>query len=194
MDNLKIMEAYEYAKVKHEGQTRKDGTPYINHPVQVSKMVKKYFGDDPRIEDYVIAAYLHDTVEDTDVTIEEIKSLFGDFVAHLVSGVTSDKKLQHEMGKTEYLCYKMLNMDDTVLNLKLCDRLSNIIDLVNAPENFQTKYISETITILDYVQSNREVNNIQKNIIDEIILTINNLENNNILIKSKKEKYFNNYN
>ena len=83
----KIKEAYEFADKAHDGQKRKSGDPYISHPVEVAKILIEYGADDASI----IAALLHDTVEDTDVTLDDIKKQFGEEVALLVDGVTKLK-------------------------------------------------------------------------------------------------------
>ena len=177
----KMDEAYNVAKKKHEGQTRKDGNPYIVHPLKVAEITKKYFYNHPRINQLITAAYLHDTVEDTDETIDEIKQNFGEYVAYLVAGVTNDEHMKKRMGKTAYLCDKMLNMDEDILSLKLCDRLANILDLTNVPDDFIEKYEIETIVIIDYLLTNRNVNNIQMEIIKEINAQINSLRKAKIL-------------
>lgn len=171
----KMKEAYEVAEEKHKGQTRKDGTPYINHPIKVAELVNKYFSNHPRINELVTAAYLHDTVEDTDMTIDIIKEKFGEYVAYLVAGVTKDNSLKRKVGKTVYLSNEIVNMEEDILNLKLCDRLANILDLCNAPDDFVEKYEIETIVILNYLLTNRKVTKTQMEIIKEINTQINNL-------------------
>ena len=165
----KMNEAYKFAKEKHIGQFRKDGTPYIYHPIKVAEIIKNFFPYHPRLNELITAAYLHDTVEDTNTNIDEIKQKFGEYVAYLVNGVTNEENMKKTMGKTNYLCNKMLNMDEDVLNLKLCDRLANILDLNNVPLDFIEKYETETIIIINYLSTNKNLTDIQK----EIIKTIN---------------------
>lgn len=164
----KMNEALSFATAKHSKQSRKDGTPYITHPIQVAEIVKKYFQDHPRINEMVTAAYLHDTVEDTDTSVEEIKAQFGEYVGHLVEGVTSNKNMVDKIGKAEYLSDKMANMDDDTLNLKLCDRLANILDLEHVPQDFKKRYVEETIIIVSYLLSNRSITDKQKELLREI--------------------------
>ncbi len=166
-ENL-IRKAQALAMEKHKNQARQDGKPYIEHPILVDKLVKAFFKDEAKIEQLEMAAFLHDTLEDTDITLEDIKYQFGNYVAYLVLGVTNDKTLMKKMGKTNYLCNKMVNMKEDVLNLKLCDRLANILDLVNAPRRFQEKYIIETATIIDYLLKNKKLNSKQVKIIEAI--------------------------
>ena len=91
MDNNKVYEAYLMAKEKHRGQKRMDGRPYIAHPIMVARLVKKYLSNEERLDEIIMAAYLHDTIEDTDTTYEEIEEKFGSYVAYLVMGVTNDE-------------------------------------------------------------------------------------------------------
>jgi len=181
----KMNDAYIFAKQKHEGQVRQDGSAYIHHPVKVATIIKKYFSNHHKINELITASYLHDVLEDTNTSEEEIKEKFGEYVAHLVNGVTNNKEKKNLMGKTNYLCNKMLNMDEDILNLKLCDRLANILDLKNANENFREKYEIETTIIINYLLSNRTLTNIQTEIIKEITKEINILRKKKILKLSK---------
>lgn len=181
----KMNDAYNFAKKQHEGQIRQDGSSYINHPIKVAEIIKKYFPKHPKINEFIAAAYLHDVVEDTDTTIDEIREKFGEYVAYLVNGVTNDKKQKDTMGKTNYLCNKMLNMNEDVLNLKLCDRLSNVIDLNNASPDFIEKYEIETTIILNYLLTNKKLTDIQMEIIKIINKQINNLRKQKILKLTK---------
>lgn len=177
----KMEEAYKFAREKHKGQIRLNGTSYIEHPCKVAEIITNYFKDYLNVNSLLIAAYLHDTLEDTNTTIDEIKDKFGDYVLNLVKGVTNDEKKIKIMGKTDYLCNKMLNMEDDVLNLKLCDRLANVLDLKNAPDDFVNKYEIETIVILSYLVSNRKLNSVQLEIIKEINDNINKLRREKVL-------------
>lgn len=89
--------AYEFARLKHSGQTRLDGSPYINHPVKVAELVKEKFNISPVINELITVSYLHDVVEDTNVSIEEIKDRFGPFVASIVLELTSDEKFKRDV-------------------------------------------------------------------------------------------------
>ena len=93
--------ALEYATKKHEGKFRKgyDHKPYITHPIEVSKLVEKYMKDDPEMEKYKVAALLHDTLEDTDATYEELEKLFGKDIADIVQEVTNNDDEKERLGK-----------------------------------------------------------------------------------------------
>ncbi|MDD6252576.1 MAG: HD domain-containing protein [Candidatus Cryptobacteroides sp.] len=134
-----ISGAYALAEEAHRPQKRKSGLPYILHPLAVALIVVEEMRQtDPAI---VCAALLHDVVEDTDHTIEEIRSLFGDDVATLVAAVTKPNKqqvdnFQHILGS--------VNKDVRVLILKLSDRLHNMRTLDSMKPQKQWKIASET--------------------------------------------------
>ena len=181
----KMKEAYNFAKQKHEGQVRRNGSAYISHPIKVVEIIKDYFSNHPKINEFITAAYLHDTIEDTDTTIDEINQNFGEYVAYLVNGVTNNEKMKKVMGKTNYLCDKMLNMNEDILNLKLCDRLANVLDLIAVSSDFVEKYEIETTIIINYLLTNRTVTDIQREIIKRINEQINCLRKQKILKLSK---------
>ena len=173
-------EAIIFATIKHKGQTRKDNTPYIKHPLSVSLNVLTYYdGDD--LETVLISSLLHDTLEDTTATKEEIVSKFGDKVYQMVNELTSDKAVQNTIGKEKYLSIKMTNMSEDALTVKLCDRLDNVCDLVNTDNtNFRDRYINETYGIINYILDNRVLSSSQLILLKEIIT--------NLLILSKDRK------
>lgn len=159
-----IRRALEYAYIKHNGQTRKDGSKYIVHPIMVADHVMNYLDE----EEYIIAGLLHDTVEDTSATYEEIEKYFGNKVAELVNELTSVDGEVEKIGKTLYLSNKLVNMSEKALVIKLCDRLHNVYDLINSPIDFRKRYIIETEDILSYLEKNRDLNNMHKDIIKDI--------------------------
>ena len=95
-DLQRIRDAYAFAAEAHKDQKRKSGEPYIIHPIAVARIVAEEFelGANP-----VIAAFLHDVVEDTPVTIDDIRRRFGDDVAFLVGVVTKKKKEKYDLSK-----------------------------------------------------------------------------------------------
>ena len=124
--------AINYATEKHDGQTRKSGEPYITHPLAVAVSIIEWGMD----IDSVLAGVLHDTVEDTDATLEEIEELFGRDVAFLVDGVTKVSQARSGMRDLEsYLPSTRDNLtklliavgqDVRVIIIKLADRLHNM--------------------------------------------------------------------
>lgn len=174
MNQKNVQKALNYATKKHFGQKRKypSTKDYINHPIEVANLVLRYCYNFENIEDLIIVAYLHDTIEDTDATYKEIENIFGLKVAKLVSELTNDKKKKKELGKTKYLSIKMKNMSDDALTIKLCDRLSNISDLMYADEEFRTKYINETLFLINSIVTERQLLKIHFNIINTILIVL----------------------
>ena len=124
-----ILRAYQMAKKAHAGTRRKSGEPYIFHPLAVALIAVKEVGLGPIA---VIAALLHDVVEDTEITLDELRMVFGDRVAKIVDGVTKIEDVmllqQSESKQAENYRKILLSMcnDAYVIFLKLCDRLHNM--------------------------------------------------------------------
>jgi len=143
-DLARIRDAFEFAREAHSGQFRKTGQPYIIHPVAVARIVadELKLGANP-----VIAAFLHDVVEDTPHPIEEIKERFGDDVAFLVNVVTKKKKDKYSQSKQIDNFKQMLesiNYDIRALLIKLSDRLHNMRTLSSMRGDKQMKIAGET--------------------------------------------------
>lgn len=129
-----ICASIEFAAEKHRFQTRKnkEKTPYISHPIGVAYNLMKI--GDVRESPVIIGALLHDTVEDTQTTFEEIEQKFGTDVANLVKEVTDDKSLSKEARKRLQVinaAYK----SKSAAQIKLADKLFNLTDLLNNPPN-----------------------------------------------------------
>jgi len=148
-DLKEIEKAYLYAKEKHEGQFRRTGEAYINHPLCVALILTSIHAD----KETIIAALLHDILEDTDTTKEELTSLFGKTVTHLVDGVTKINGINVST-ENEYLTsyYKKIivgmSEDVRVIIIKLADRLHNIRTLYVLPVEKQKRKAKETLEIL----------------------------------------------
>jgi GTP pyrophosphokinase len=150
-------DAFKFMKTKHGIQERKTGGYYFEHPRRVASLVIK-FKDSYRIEDLLIIALLHDVLEDTNATYEQIEDQFGTMIADTVLELTSDKELtKTEQSKQEYLAEKMVNMSSYALVIKLCDRLDNVGDLAKMSNEFRTRYIQETLYILGRIDRERKV-------------------------------------
>ena len=157
-----LAKAITFAQQKHEGQVRKaTGLPYITHLSGVALLIN-LLKRSKNLESLMCAAYLHDTLEDTSTTSEEIQKEFGDLIASLVIELTSDKGQIAKQGKTNYLQDKMLRMSSYALTLKLCDRLHNVSD---SPAS---KTVGETLDIINFLESNRKLNETQRKIINYI--------------------------
>lgn len=116
--------AAEWAKKKHEDTyaVRKSTlNPYWVHPDNVAHLAKAYGGT----KEEIIAAIAHDTIEDTNTTYNEIKTLFGKKVADLVKEVTNNNDEILKVGKEKYMSDKLLHLSDSALFVKLCDMLHN---------------------------------------------------------------------
>ena len=143
-----VRKAYEFAKKKHEGQFRKSGEPYFSHPAEVAYILAELKMDIPTI----IAGLLHDTVEDTDTSLEEIEKLFGKEVAFIVKGVTKleDYRFQSKEEKDAEAFRNLLISlaeDIRVLIVKLADRLHNMRTLESMSRESQIRNAKETLTI-----------------------------------------------
>lgn len=148
-DQLAFVEsAYQFANEAHKGQTRASGQPYIVHPTQVAGTLAT-LGLDP---DTVAAGFLHDTVEDTPVTNDEIKEKFGPDVAFIVDGVTKLNKYQYKSHQ-EFLAENHRKMliamakDLRVILVKLADRLHNMHTLEHLRPDKQRRIAAETLDI-----------------------------------------------
>ena len=141
-----IDRAFVTAEQKHEGQLRKSGDPYITHPVAVAEILAELGLDQPTI----IAALLHDTVEDTGYSLDELKSDFGAEVASLVDGVTKLDKLTYGPTAEAETLRKMviaMSKDVRVLVIKLADRLHNARTWKFVPPESAARKARETIDI-----------------------------------------------
>ena len=144
-----VLKAFEFANEAHKGVRRRSGEPYIIHPIAVAKIVVNEIGLGYKS---IVAALLHDVVEDTDYTVDDIKRLFGEKIASLVDGLTKIKaamdtdggNLQAENFKRIILT---LNDDVRVVLIKLADRLHNIRTIGSMPDYKKDKILSETMYI-----------------------------------------------
>jgi len=161
-------EALKYATQAHAGQTRSGGDPYITHPMRVADHIRKY-KQSHNLDALISAAYLHDTIEDTDTTQEVLHDLFGGLVASLVKELTSDPEQIKKMGKAAYLSHKMAVMSSYGLVIKLADRLDNVKDITTArTPQWRAKYAAETNQILDYIEKTRALSGTHKKLISLI--------------------------
>src|SRR6266436_4960412 len=148
-DDLSIIKkAYDFSLKYHQGQSRASGDPYLVHPLEVALVLAEMKMDPVA----VAAGLLHDSVEDTSVTIVDIRKEFGEQVAHIVEGVTKISKIDfatREEQQAENLRKMMLAMVDDirVVLIKLADRLHNMRTLEHLPPDRQQKIAKETLEI-----------------------------------------------
>lgn len=133
MNNLaKLLQAASFAAKKHRYQKRKgdDAEPYVNHPLEVANLLANV----GKVEDYDIlcAAVLHDTIEDTETTKEELTELFGETVCGYVLEVTDDKTLSKAERKLKQIEHAP-HLSSGAKHVKLADKISNITDVMNNP-------------------------------------------------------------
>ena len=148
LDRGRLFSAFTYADNAHSGQLRKDGSPYITHPLAVAEIVADLELD----TDSIIAALLHDCIEDTGATHEEIAKLFGPAVADLVEGVTKLTRVQYTSKEEEQMenLRKMLMAmakDIRVILIKICDRLHNMRTMEYQSPRKQREKALETMEI-----------------------------------------------
>jgi len=150
------LKALDLSLTAHDGQTRKSGEPYIVHPILVAAITAKISNDETMVQ----AALLHDVVEDTSFTIEDLEVAFGDDVAHMVEGLTKIVEIRDEelvpSGSDERLINSALTFrkmliasikDVRVLVIKLCDRLHNMLTLDALREEKQKRIAEETLVV-----------------------------------------------
>ena len=148
-----IQKAFDFANEAHKGVRRRSGEPYILHPIAVAKIVVSNIGLGCKS---IMAALLHDVVEDTDYTVDDLKSLFGEKVATLVEGLTKIKTVLDNEDKAEQKSMQAenfkrilltLNDDVRVVLIKLADRLHNCRTIEFMPEHKRDKILSETMFV-----------------------------------------------
>lgn len=157
-----IRKAIKFAAEKHKGQERKiSELPYVVHPLEVAFIISKY-KNSKRLDELMVAAILHDTLEDTETNFIEISTEFTPLVASLVLELTSDTDEMKKIGKNEYLKKKLVGLSNYALLLKLADRLANISD------NPKIAYALDTIELIKHIELNRILTKSQALIIAEI--------------------------
>ncbi len=147
-DQAYINKAFQYAYDGHNGQNRKSGEPYITHPLHVALYLCELNFD----KETIAAALLHDLIEDTDITYEDLKKEFGEEVADIVDGVTKLDKIKYssnEEAKADAIRKMVIAMskDIRVLILKLADRLHNIQTIEYHQDWKQEKIANETLYV-----------------------------------------------
>ena len=149
-DLPKVQKAFELGKEKHNTQKRKSGEPYFMHPIAVTKILANMGAD----TDTLVAALLHDTVEDTDLTLKEIDKAFNGDVASLINGVTKlepkdveDKPTLDDQIETLRKVFRVMEEDIRVMIIKLVDRLHNMQTIEHLAVERQKTMSQETLDI-----------------------------------------------
>ena len=144
-----INKAFNFARQAHKGVRRLSGEPYIMHPIAVARIAVEEMGLGSTS---ICAALLHDVVEDTDYTVEDISNIFGERIAHIVDGLTKISGGifgDRASAQAENFKKLLLTMSDDirVILIKICDRLHNMRTLASQPANKQYKIAGETMYI-----------------------------------------------
>lgn len=163
-----ITQAFNFARHAHDGVRRLSGEPYIMHPLAVALIASKEIGLGSTS---ICSALLHDVVEDTDYTVEDIKNIFGPKIAQIVDGLTKisggifgDKaSLQAENFRKLLLT---MSDDIRVILIKICDRLHNMRTLASQPANKQYKIAGETMYIYAPLANRLGLNKIKSELED----------------------------
>jgi (p)ppGpp synthase/HD superfamily hydrolase len=148
----KIIRAISFASIKHEQQRRKGGRhiPYINHPIEVVRLLWEV--GKVREEDVLLAGILHDTIEDTHTTPEELEEAFGKNVRELVQEVSDDKSLSKAERKRLQIIHAP-HKSDGAKQIKLADKCANLYDIIHSPPDWsierKMEYFWWAISVVD---------------------------------------------
>ncbi len=169
-DDISLIEkAYRTAERAHKDQLRKSGEPYIIHPLSVALILAELEMD----KETIAAGLLHDVVEDTEVTTQELEKEFGPDVAHLVDGLTKLNKLQYHGDKMEFQADNLRKMflamakDIRVIIIKLADRLHNMRTLRFQPPQKQQEIARETLDIYSPIAQRLGISKIKVELDDQ---------------------------
>jgi GTP pyrophosphokinase len=189
-DKALIKKAYDFAQKAHEGVKRKSGEPYFNHLFGTAKNIAEL----GMSATTVVAGFLHDTIEDTNVTAEDIKKEFGDEILFLVEGVTKLGKIRHQ-GTARYdeslrKLFVAMSQDIRVLIIKLCDRLHNMRTLEFVPKEKQLRIAKETLEIYAPIAYRLGIKKLQRDLEDIAFKYVYPVEYEEIkrIMKARREK------
>ena len=191
-DRKMITDAYLLAKEKHDGVYRKSGEPYIQHPIEVAYILATLQGGPATLA----AGFLHDVVEDTDVTVDDIKKKFGEDVAFLVDSLTKIQrmKLSHRNeadfeAEDHRKIFLGMAKDVRVILVKLADRLHNMRTLDSLSSERQKALSKETLDVFTPIAHRLGIYTIQSELEDLSLKYLEKEKYNNILLKlNEKEK------
>ncbi len=167
-DTEKIEQAYQYALKQHEGQFRASGLPYISHIIEVCYILASLNAGPSTL----VAGFLHDTVEDTSTTLDEIKVMFGEDVCMLVDGVTKIQQLSKRNRDSEFVAeghrkiFIAMARDIRVIIIKLADRLHNMRTLQYCSPQKQKRISKETIEVYAPIAHRLGINRIKSELED----------------------------
>jgi GTP diphosphokinase / guanosine-3',5'-bis(diphosphate) 3'-diphosphatase len=149
-DRTRVKSAYELGFKVHDGQKRKSGEPFFSHPITVAKILSDWGAD----TDTLIAALLHDSVEDTPLTIDEVETTYGHGVAILIEGVTkltaeevAQRPTLNESTETLRKMFRLMEQDVRIIVIKLADRLHNMQTIASLKPDRQQAIAQETLDV-----------------------------------------------
>ncbi len=190
-----IRKSYVFSAKVHQGQTRLSGEPYLNHPLSVAKILS-----DLNLDEYAVSTgLLHDTVEDTYATIEEIQNNFGEEVSFLVDGVTNitkitNKNRQDRQAENFRKMILAMSMDIRVILIKLADRLHNMRTLEYMPPEKQKNIAQQTLDIYAPLANRLGIYSIKRELEDLSLSYIHEkmyreIEEKLVITSDQREKY-----